>query len=689
MPLTHLRPYENREIAFNNIQKAISNKQQVNFAEHVSKDGKRLHVKILGKNLTYEGRDYVLINVLDNTQQKQAEDSLERYVTTLRTTMEATDEALLVFNKNWEVLNWNQRYLDMWGLTEATLKEKSLQEIVMDVSKSIVNYTPEKLMGIFRNDFDFSKLKTIFELKDGRTIERYISPLEVNGERLGLVMRYNDISDLKEIEVALSENVAMLQSTLDAVSDYILFTSETRDIVIFNKQYERLEQEAGLSFKGAKHKVLIDHQKNKFEDPKLFEKRIDAIYGNEKEHSFDVLKMKNGRVLERYSVPRYFEGKYVGRVWIVKDITARVKAEEERKGLAAIIEETSDMVGMAKDGVNIYLNKAGLDLMGLHKGEEVGMPIDSFYSPRQAKITRTKIREEAIKTGIWKGENLILNKSGNQIPVSQVVIAHKNEDGELAFFSTVIRDISEQKEYEKKLRAKNIELEKINAELDRIVYSASHELRTPVKSILGLVELAQHEENISPEIKEYFHLIQKSVVGLDELFKQIIHYSESSHMKISRQVINFDDVLPFIIETTIESINQHNIDIQYCIEQDANYYSDLSSIKILLTNILSNAVKHHNIDRNEPWIKVHVKVDKLKAIISVEDNGIGIAKEYLDKIFNMFFRINNNSNGSGIGLYIVKEILQKLNGYARVESEPGKGTKFTMIVPQMDVLKPE
>lgn len=229
-----------------------------------------------------------------------------------------------------------------------------------------------------------------------------------------------------------------------------------------------------------------------------------------------------------------------------------------------------------------------------------------------------------------------------------------------------------------RIEAHNQELRKLNAELDRFVYSASHDLRAPLTSILGLVGLSRiDKENTS----SYIDLIEKSVRRLDGFINDIIDYSRNARMEVAAESVNFDS----IIKDTFDSLQyldlENKVSRKISITGDGEFISDRRRISIILTNLISNAIKYHNHYQSSPFVEVKVWKDADKALIQVIDNGTGISKEHHDKIFNMFYRGSTNNKGSGLGLYIVYETVQKLGGKISMSSEPGKGSSFEVTLP--------
>lgn len=224
----------------------------------------------------------------------------------------------------------------------------------------------------------------------------------------------------------------------------------------------------------------------------------------------------------------------------------------------------------------------------------------------------------------------------------------------------------------------NRELIKVNKELDRFVYSASHDLRAPLASILGLVQIGKHETNLS-EKDNCLDMIDKSVNKLDAFIKEIIDYSKNQRTEIEKVNVEIKPFIDSIIEDIrfVESFK--NIDVLIESNEDTCLV-DKNRLKVILTNLIGNAFKY--VDAENGVVKVKVKVAKSSCKVSVEDNGEGIEEEHLGKIFDMFYRADINSTGSGLGLYIVKETIEKLQGKIEVQSEIGKGTTFKFSIPK-------
>jgi signal transduction histidine kinase len=225
-------------------------------------------------------------------------------------------------------------------------------------------------------------------------------------------------------------------------------------------------------------------------------------------------------------------------------------------------------------------------------------------------------------------------------------------------------------------------LMKANSELDKFVYSVSHDLRAPLSSMKGVIEISE-EETEDPLMLEHFGLLKGSVTKLDEFIQDILEYSRNSRMEVKKQEIDFKEMLDEITNNLkhMSSSNERQVAIKFEINNQQSFVSDKSRISILLNNLISNAIRYQNPATDNPFVDVKINMSDTRTGIIIEDNGIGISCENQQKIFDMFYRVSENSVGSGLGLYLVKEIVDKLEGEIEIKSELGKGTAFSVQIP--------
>lgn len=230
------------------------------------------------------------------------------------------------------------------------------------------------------------------------------------------------------------------------------------------------------------------------------------------------------------------------------------------------------------------------------------------------------------------------------------------------------------------LKKKNDALIKVNAELDRFVYSASHDLRSPLSSLLGLIQVARDDDHWDK--KEYLNLMEKSVKRLDTFISDIIDFSRNARLEVVPEKIEFNALVAEILEGLQYVDNFEKIEKRIDIQGVQDFYADKKRLQIILMNLLANAIKHHYPEsRENPFVHVLIKQEGTAVRMIISDNGPGIKSVYLNDIFKMFFRATNRTAGSGLGLYIVQETVNKLRGEIKVESQEGEGTRFLVTLP--------
>lgn len=233
---------------------------------------------------------------------------------------------------------------------------------------------------------------------------------------------------------------------------------------------------------------------------------------------------------------------------------------------------------------------------------------------------------------------------------------------------------------EQELSMNNQLLTKANRELDRFVYSASHDLRAPLSSLLGLIEISQRTDDVE-EIKHCLKMMKMRVADLDSFIKDIIDYSRNTRQEVQKENFNLLELAKEVTDGLKFGTGMEEIFIKYEIDPSLNVVTDRGRLKVLFNNIIGNALKYSSRQKDDQLISIAANVDHKNLKVSIEDNGIGIAPEHQSKIFDMFYRASEQSKGSGLGLYIVKETLDKLNGKIEVSSSLGNGSTFRLEIP--------
>ena len=232
------------------------------------------------------------------------------------------------------------------------------------------------------------------------------------------------------------------------------------------------------------------------------------------------------------------------------------------------------------------------------------------------------------------------------------------------------------------INEKNLSLEKTNAELDRFVYSTSHDLRAHLASILGLISLTElEEEPIPPEIVRYLQMMKERVNSLDDFIQDIIDYSRNSRVEVVLTKLNFSKLIDDVIEHNRYLKNTQHVMINKNINVSKPIKIDRTRISRVLNNLVSNAIKYNDLSKEQPTVDINAKLEDNTLILNVSDSGKGIRDEIKDRVFDMFYRGTDQATGSGLGLYIAREMMHKMDGTLKFSTEAGKGTTFTLVLP--------
>lgn len=233
-----------------------------------------------------------------------------------------------------------------------------------------------------------------------------------------------------------------------------------------------------------------------------------------------------------------------------------------------------------------------------------------------------------------------------------------------------------------KITHQNDELVKLNQELDSFVYSVSHDLKAPIASMLGLLYLSKGEEDM-PTLRDYMKMMERSLHKQGEFIGDILDYSRNARLTLLKNKIDFESVVDRVLEQYEFIEEWHMIEKVVKVDQVQDFISDQQRLAIILNNLISNALKYSTESSSKPKVEINVRATATEACIEVIDNGCGIDPSHHDKLFDMFYRADDRKHGSGLGLYIVKETIDKLNGTVTLESKVRIGTKLTVIIPNL------
>jgi len=358
------------------------------------------------------------------------------------------------------------------------------------------------------------------------------------------------------------------------------------------------------------------------------------------------------------------------------------ESELELRRLSLIATKTHSGVVVTDATGNIeWVNEAFKACTGYLEGDVIGRnPLRFLQMPG----LNDPAALEALSAAIQNRERINLDlknrkKNGELFYFRLSITPVFDQEDRLINFIAIQQDITAQKVGEQRLVEKNQELTKINKELDQFVYSISHDLRAPLLSIQGLLGLIQFDTWDAGN-QEFLNLIAESTNRLDHTILEILNYSRNARMDISLQPFNLKES----IRDILIDLSSLRLGVETSFEWEGSdvVKQDEVRVGVLLKNILANAIKYSKGEAGEAFVKVNVYVNDEGFKIVISDNGEGIEEVHLEKVFDMFYRATNSSPGTGLGLYISKEITDKLGGTISIASSRGVGTEVTITLPQ-------
>ncbi len=583
-----------------------------------------------------------------------------------RRLIEYAGEAILILNEDTEIIDLNEYSCNLLGYTRDELLKMKISDFVAssDLKKQATDIDTLKQT---KSALIYRKVRK----KDGTFIETEISNRYMEGKGFFAIIR--DVTERNKIEAELIENKEQLLLFIEHSPASLAMLDNDMRYIATSRRWIVDYNLVGQDIIGKTHYEVFPEIGQEWKD--IHQRCLKGAVEKKDEDSF--LRTDGSIEWLQWEIRPWHKssGEIGGIIMFTEVITQRKKATARFKNQ---FDNSPDII--------LYVNKffkiedINRSLPGEDPKQFVGedcievLPIESQEIAREALLKCFKTNENQ------EIENLIRNERwvrSRMVPISI--------NGEVTHVMIIATDITERKKIEDEMIRYNAELKKTNAELDRFVYSASHDLRAPLKSILGLInittkDLEGKQEHNPLAMLERLGMLKTSATKLDNFIDDILNYSRNARIEPESNEINFEELVNDV-NSNFKFLEGPEIDFKVIMENNAKFVTDKKRLSIILNNIISNAYKYSDGAKDNCFINVIFNCDADKATIIVKDNGIGISTEDKDKIFDMFYRSTSRSTGSGLGLYIVKEAVEKLNGSYSVESDLGVGTEIRLEIP--------
>ncbi|MGK7397921.1 MAG: PAS domain S-box protein [Candidatus Cyclobacteriaceae bacterium M3_2C_046] len=644
-------------------------------------DGKVINVLIQVSFLNQEDNSFIF-SVLDITERKQYERHLLESENRYKSIFEDSASYMLIVDpEKGKIIDVNRSALAFYGYTKQEMLGLNVSDINISSNPEEVN---EKMGRASRAP---SRFQFVHKLADGQKkhVEVHSGPVIFSGK----LYLFSIIHD-KSIEKAQEQSLLEITDNLVKAQKIAKLGSWEMDVrtqqLKWSDQLYKLYGYEEQSFEPTmEHMIQAIHPD---EREQVMEKIMDSIHNSKDYHTEKRVIHPDGTMLYVQSRGEVVENNGTFKVTgTVLDITERKKAELALESNSFFI---NSVINNLQEGVlvmdlelrYILWNKK-MEIMTGKKAEEVlGQKAMDIF-PHLKQLGFDQYLQKALEGHIVSTHDVtFVQTDGQTIWYYSTYSPNLSIDGKIIGVIAVLTEITDRKKAESNLKEKNEELIKANQELDNFVYRVSHDLRAPITSSLGLSRLSQLEPS-SEKLHQYAQLQEQSLVKLDKFIRDILDYSRNTRMEIVPEKIDFQQIIQDLLENLNKLPENKRVKLDLKLNQDCDFYSDKLRMGIIINNIVSNAYKFQNQYQENPYIEIAVEINCEKSIMVIKDNGIGIAKEHQEKIFNMFYRATDKKPGSGIGLYIVQDCLKKLNGSIQLQSALDQGSCFTIALPNM------
>jgi signal transduction histidine kinase/PAS domain-containing protein len=636
----------------------------------------------------------------------------------------------------------NQQFINQTqGISEEQLYGKTTLEIapVLGVSTDTFTKWMQDLQQVLDTGKEVKHHDSIKLPTHTLHYQTQLFPEYTAGKVTGVLVITRIINELKYTEEKLKEQKNLLKMVFDCMQEGIMVVDTEQKFVLTNKQAlmaipidpaTKDYQEWAVQVES----LYPDQQTILPADELPMQKALRGETVNAQLGYYKLKHEKQGIFLSVNASPlTNADDKLIGAVIVFNNVSDRIQAQEQIASsfatLKGIIENTHDLiVAIDKEYTILTVNTPARESFRISTGKTLDiadnllqvltdMPataqeLKACWSKALSGETYILMHEtETTTTGIKYFESVyspIYNEKRKVMGATMIgrdVTMKYRQDSEIKSLFKRLLLLNQQLEEknnalltgEEKLWSANEELQSQqeelkqtvdelasrNFELDQLVYKTSHDIRSPLTSILGLANVMKAERDTT-QWPIYLSHIENRILTLDRFVQSMINYAKASRSKLEVQQIDFNKIVE---QTKHELAYMKGFDsLAISLEStgvEVNFYGDLFRLQILFNNIISNAIKYQNPYAAQHYLRILVNLTPMQAEIIFTDNGIGIKEDHINRIFDMFYRATENTDGSGLGLYIVKQNVEKMKGKISLKSQYGIMTEFVVVLPNV------
>ncbi|NOT12618.1 MAG: PAS domain S-box protein [Methylococcaceae bacterium] len=521
------------------------------------------------------------------------------------------------------------------------------------------------------------------------------------GQLLEIQAVGRNITAQKEAEIQLAKSLSLLSATLNSTNDAILVVDLNNTWALHNQQFIELWQIPDEIVASKNDEAALSYVLDQLADADGFLRKVHELYDTPEASSFDYIQFKNGKTIERYSMPQRIDNKVVGRVWSYRDITTRKQAEEQLLKLATAVEQSAESIIITNTEPEIeYVNNAFLRSTGYRQDEVMGQNPRFLKSGKTPQETYVALWDALTHGQCWKGELVNKFKDGSEHVEFATISPVRQANESITHYVDVMEDITEKKRIAEELDQHRHHLETLvasrTAELENALTLAdaanqaksaflsnmSHEIRTPMNAIIGLTYLLK-KSSLTADQSYKLLQIEESSQHLLTILNDILDLSklEANRIELEHKDFALEDLLDYTRSLIVTQGSQ-----QLSIEVDNGdvprwLHGDLTRLRQALLNYANNAVKFT--ERGSIWLraKLLAETDAILLVrFEVQDTGIGIEQDKLPILFEAFAQadtsLTRQYGGTGLGLTITQRLANLMGGTTGAESVLGQGSLF-------------
>lgn len=603
--------------------------------------------------------------------------------------------AIYSCDKNGYIIAFNKAAVKIWGRTPEIGKEQWNGALkTFDINGTPLRLESGPVAKVIKQKIIIENEEIIIEQPGGNQLRVNVNPVPIfdaHNKLKGAVCTLIDVTATRDNEI----KQAMLAAIINTSDDGIISKTLKGIITSWNSSAERMFGYTANEAIGKHISLIIPPDRLKEEDY-----IIGKISSGEKVDHFETMRVsKSGKLIPisiTVSPITDSKGNIVGASKIARDISERLNTSAQQSRLAAIVNSSDDtIVSKTLQGIITSWNAAAERMFGYTAEEAIGKHISLIIPPERLKEEEYIIGQISAGNKVDHFETVRVAKNGKLIPLSITVSPIIDSKGHVIGASKIARDISQQKkaqqdllEHAAKVEAMSSEnsrlykeVKALNEKKDEFIGLASHELKTPITSIMGYLQILTRFTK-DKDISKFVSKTLRQVKKLSGLVSDLLDVSKIEAGKLQVNKEKFD-IRP-IIDDAVELIQHTNSTHQILLHTElssAIICGDPQRIEQVIINLLTNAIKYSPQGKQ---VEIFLSADTRQVKIGVKDNGLGIPADRLEQIFNRFYRVeelNSNISGLGIGLYISKEIVERHNGKIWVDSTLEKGSTFWITLP--------